>query len=147
MRFDASGLYSAFDRMQENASAKGKDLATVQANDFLSEMKKDGRAIAPTPETLKGVAEKLGWRLRRKKGVSPEKELQRRIRARGTFARFWKIWKTDSEKFRIRIWLIDDGADSAKVDAQKGVSEKAVNASGGRFKSRLNKLADAVTKF
>lgn len=147
MRFDPSGLYAAMDRMRENAAAKGKTLGEVQSQDFLNEIRKKGRAIAPTPELLVSTAKKIGWRLKRKPGVSPGQELQRRIRARGTFARGWKLWKTESEKFRIRIWLIDTAGESAKVDAQKGVSDAAEKASGGRFKTRLNKLADQVTKF
>ena len=147
MRFDPSGLYGAFDKMRENASKQGKTLADVQTRDFLNEVRKDGRAIAPTPELLKETARKLGWRLKRKPGVSPGRELQRRIRARGTFARGWKLWKVESQKFLIRIWLRDDANDSAKVDAMKGVSEKAVNSTGSKFKRRLDKLADSVTKF
>jgi len=145
MRFDPSGLYSAFDRMRENAAARGKDLATIQAKDFLNETKKAGREIAPTPQELVDVAKKSGWRLKRKPGTTPGQELQRRIRAIGTFARGWKIARVDNQKFRIRIWLEDLANQSGMVDDKRGVSRKAQKASGGRFKTRLDKLATSIT--
>ena len=145
MKFDPSGMYSAFDRMREQASSQGKNLATVQGNDFLNEAKKQGRLIAPTPETLVDTAKKLKGRLKRKPGVSVGKELARRIRARGVFAKGWVISHITSEKFRIRIWIKNESTNSDEVDTKKGVSDKAEKASGGRFKSRLNKLADSVT--
>lgn len=120
-------------------------MATVQGNDFLNEAKKQGREIAPTVETLNAVTQKLKGRLKRKKGVTPAKELSRRIRARGTFARGWFISSVTSEKFRIRIWLTNKSAESGKVDAEKKVAEKAEKITGRRFKTRLNKLADSVT--
>lgn len=146
MKFDPTGLYAAFDKMRDNAAAKGKDLADVQSRDFLITVKQEGRKIAPTPQELYDTAERLKWRLKRKPGVSPQKELKRRIRARGTFARGWQILKIESQKFRIRIWLIDKSAESEKVDQQHKVSDTAEKKSGGRFKARLNKLADAITR-
>lgn len=146
MRFDPSGMYSAFDRMREAAASRGKNLADTQAQDFLRTIKQEGWKIAPKPQELYDTAQKVGWRLKRKPGVSPAKELQRRIRARGTFARGWQIVKVTSEKWRIRIWLMDKAAESDKVDTRHGVSDKAEKKSGGRFKTRLNKLAESVTK-
>jgi len=146
MRFDPSGLYAAFDKMRDHAASQGKTLADAQGKDFLNEAKKQGRIIAPTPETLVEKAKSLKWRLRRKKGVTPGKELSRRIRARGTFARGWFISSITSEKFRIRIWITNKSADSEKVDTQKKVSDKAEKASGGRFKTRLDRLANSVTR-
>jgi hypothetical protein len=146
MKFDPSGLYGAFDRMRDQAASQGKSLATVQGNDFLKEAKTQGRLIAPTPEKITAKAKQLKGRLKRKPGVTPAKELSRRIRARGTFAKGWFISKVDSEKFKIRIWITNKSAESAKVDAQKKVSDKAEKITEKRFKSRLEKLAESVTK-
>ena len=132
--------------MRDDAASKGKDLADIQGKDFLNEAKKQGRIIAPTAETLTAKAKQLKGRLKRKPGVSPAKELARRIRAKGTFGRGWFISGITSEKFRIRIWIKNKSADSEKVDQQKKVSDKAEKASGGRFKTRLNRLAESVTR-
>lgn len=146
MRFDPSGLYSAFDRMRESAARQGKNLADVQANDFLIEEKKQGRIIAPTAEELVNKAQELKWRLKRKPGVSPGKELSRRIRAKGTFARGWFISKVESQKFRIRIYLTNKSANSDVVDSKFRASDKAEKITGKRFKTRLDRLAETVTK-
>jgi hypothetical protein len=132
--------------MRDQAASQGKTMATVQGNDFLNEAKKQGREIAPTPEKLVATAKKLKWRLKRKPGVKPGKELSRRIRARGTFAKGWFISSVTSEKFRIRIHLTNKSSESGKVDAEKKVSDKAEKITGRRFKTRLEKLADSVTR-
>lgn len=144
MRFDPSGLTQAMDRMNDNAAKQGKTLAEQMSAIFLSDIKKEGREIAPTPEHLVETAKKLKWRLKRKPGVSPGKELARRIRARGTFARGWKFWKTESSRYNIRIWLIDTAASSGLVNDQKGVSKRAEKTTGTKFKTRLNALADKI---
>jgi len=131
--------------MRDQAASKGKTMADVQGKDFLNEAKKQGRIIAPTPETITATAKRLKGRIKRKPGISPGKELARRIRARGTFARGWFISNITSEKFKIRIWITNKSAESEKVDQIKKVSDKAEKATGGRFKSRLNKLADSLT--
>lgn len=146
MRFDPSGLNRAFDRMRDQAASQGKSMATVQGKDFLNEAKRQGRLIAPTPETITAKARQLRGRLIRKPGVTPAKELARRIRARGTFAKGWFISNVTSERFRIRIWIKNKSAESAKVDQQKQVSEKAEKATGGRFKTRLDNLARTLTR-
>tara|TARA_R110000868_G_scaffold59271_1_gene181954 strand:- start:4944 stop:5369 length:426 start_codon:yes stop_codon:yes gene_type:complete len=138
-------MFQAFDKIRDAAASQGKDLAKVQGDDFLNEAKKQGRIIAPTAQELTDKAVKLKFRLKRKPGVSPAKELARRIRAKGTFARGWFISKVTSEKFKIRIWITNKSAESEKVDNQKKVSDKAEKASGGRFKGRLEKLANSVT--
>lgn len=132
--------------MREQAASKGEDLANVQGVDFLNEAKKQGRLIAPTPETLNEVAKRLKGRLKRKPGVTPQKELARRVRARGVFARGWYLSNVTSEKFKIRIWITNKSRNSDEVDSEKKVSDKAEKASGGRFKSRLDKLASTLTR-
>jgi hypothetical protein len=144
MDFDMSGMNKAFDRMRENASRQGKDLAKVQADDFLKSLRMEGKAIAPTPDRIFTDVKNAGFKIYRKPGKSVQQEIQRRIRARGTFGRAWQIVKITSEKFAIRVWMINKSGESAKVDAKKGVSDKAEKISGNRFKSRLNRLADSI---
>ena len=145
MNFDPSGLEQAFKRMQDTAVGKGKTMAQEQAGYFVRELKKQGNIIAPTAEKLKNIAQEIGWKLKRKAGVSPAKELQRRIRARRTFARGWRITDVTSKNFSIRIWFENKSAQSGKVDDKKQISEKAGNTIKGRFKSRLDKLANQIT--
>ena len=132
--------------MRDQAASKGKTMATEQGNDFLKEAKKQGREIAPTPEKIVAKARQLKGRLKRKPGVTTAKEISRRIRASGTFAKGWFISSITSEKFRIRIWITNKSAESGKVDSDKKVSDKAEKITGKRFKSRLDKLAQSVTK-
>jgi PAB1-binding protein PBP1 len=145
MRFDPSGLHQAFDRMQDASKKRGKTMADQQAQFFLRELRKQGRLIAPTVETLVDVAAQLGNRLKRKKGKTVEQELKRRIRARRTFSRSWKITKIESERFRIRIWMMNFSNESGKVDDKKKTAEKAEKVVGSKFKDRLNKLTDSIT--
>ena len=144
MIFDTSGLERAFKRMEDGAKKSGKTLAEKQGAVFLGTLKKESWKIAPSRETLTAVAERLKGRLKRKKGVTPAKELARRIRARGTFARGWAITKIESSGFRIRIWMEDSSADSAKVDSLKGVSNKSAEITGKSYKERLDKYASQV---
>jgi hypothetical protein len=141
MRFDPSGLYAGFDRLREAAAAKGKDLADVQAADFIKEERDQGRKIAPTADELTSKAISLKWHLKRKPGVTPAKELARRIRARGTFGKGWRIQKITSEKFRIRIWLVNTSGESEKVDEAHKTSDRAEKITGKRFRDRLEKMA------
>lgn len=145
MHFDPSGLYSAFDKMRDNAASQGKTLGEQMGGIFLKDIKSEGWKEAPTPEELNAVAMRLKGRLKRKRGVTPMKELQRRIRARGTFARNWKIEKIQSEKYIMRIWLRDSAASSGKVDSEKGVSNRAEKITGRAFKTKLDAMADKLT--
>ena len=131
--------------MRESAASKGKDLANVQGQDFLRTVKREAWKAAPTKQELVETAQALKWRLKRKKGVTPAKELARRMRARGTFARGWQIVKITSEKYRTRIWLMDKSAESGKVDEAHKTSDRAEKQTGTRFKQRLDKLAQSVT--
>ena len=145
MRFDPSGLNQALDRMRDNAQSQGRDLVDVLAQGFLKDIKVEGRAIAPTADELTQTAKKLNWRLKRKPGVTPAKELARRIRARGTFARGWKRWKEETYRGGFRIWLIDTANESEKVDQEKKVSDKAEKITGRKFKSKLDAMASKIT--
>jgi len=132
--------------MSAMAEARGKDLAFVMAGKFLRNMRTEGRVIAPTAEELTAVAERLRGRLKRKKGVTPERELKRRIQAKGVFSRKWQVARKESQKYRIRIWLIDQAANSQKVDSEFKVSEKAARKTGTEFKQRLDMMADQITR-
>ena len=144
MNFDFSGMTQAMDKMQKNAEIQGKTLAEKMSIEFLKDMKSESWKIAPTAETISAKARELKFRIKRKKGVTPARELARRIRARGTFAKSWKIWKTESQKYSIRIWLIDMATASEKVDNDKKVSVKAEKITGKKYKDRLDKMATSI---
>ena len=146
MRFDMSGMSQAFDKMGENAANQGKTLAEVLAAGFLKDMKEQAQMVAPTPQELTTTAKQLGWRIKRKPGMTPAKELARRIRAIGTFARGWKILKTESKNLKVIIYLIDTASQSGKVDSEKKVSEKAEKITGAKFKTKLGAMADRIMR-
>ena len=139
-----SGMNRAFDRMRENAERQGKDLAQVQAKDFLGVLKREGRAIAPTADRIVSDVRQANFKIKRKAGTTVSQEIKRRIRAIGTFGRSWMIEKVTSQRFVIRIWMINKSNESLKVNNKKGVSDRAEKLSGNRFKSRLSRMADSI---
>jgi len=145
IRFDPSGLKGAFDRMAKTAQTKGRDIATDQAKVFLAVTKTESWEEAPTVKELVAVAKKVGWRLKRKPGVTPAKELERRIRARGTFARKWHITNAETSGFKIRIWLKNDANYSKTVDDQRHVADRAAKKTQGKFTQKLKRLAGLAT--
>jgi hypothetical protein len=145
MRFDPSGLTQAFDRMQKAAKDKGKNLATDQGNFFLRTTRKLGYIVAPSKDDLFAVFRKLGNKIKRKKGVTPMKELMRRIRARGTFARGWKIEKVESSGTRIRIYIGNAVKYAGIVENKERVASRSADIVGAGYKAKLQKLAKQVT--
>jgi hypothetical protein len=145
IKFDPSGLERAFERMEQTAQAKGKVLATQQGNFFLSVTKRLSRAVAPTPQELFALAQQLKWRLKRKPGVSPQKELKRRIRARGIFARGWKVTKVEQAKYRIRIWIANAVSYAGIVEDKHHTTDKAGKVVGPKFQEKLDLYAKDVT--
>ena len=141
-----SGLTSAFDRMAAQARAKGTTLANQEGQSFLSTEKKIGVSIAPSVDELNAIAVKLGWRLKRAKGVTPQAELQRRIRARKTFARGWAVEKIENSGTTIRIWLFNHSAESDKVDKVHKATDRAGDIVGKKFSADLDKLASSLTR-
>ena len=145
MRFDPSGLTQAFDRMQKAAKDKGKDLAKDQGNFFLRTTRKLGYIVAPSKDDLFAVFRKLGNKIKRKKGVTPLKEVMRRIRARGTFARGWKIERVESSGTRIRIYIGNAVKYAGIVESKERVASRSADIVGAGYKAKLQKLAKQVT--
>ena len=131
--------------MRTTAKRRGRDLAEDQGNFFVRMARSFGWKVAPSKEELIDVAGSLGNRLRRKAGVTPAKELARRIRARGTFARGWFVSNVTSSGNVIRIWITNRVTYSGVVDNRTNVASKAANVVGGKFKSKLDKLANQCT--
>jgi hypothetical protein len=148
MRFDPSGLNRAFDRMEKSAQAKGKTMVQVQGGIFLGILKKMERAVAPTKDEIYQVYQKLNWRLKRKKGVTPFQEMLRRQRQCGNLARQWVIDPSKSSSqtgHKIRIWLLDKAHYSGVVEARNGTSKQAATVAGSSWKSKLETYAKQVT--
>ena len=145
MKFDPSGMNQAFDKMRKQAQVKGKDFAEEQGGFFLAMARKFGWQAAPTRQQLLDKAISLKWRLRRKPGVTAKKELARRQRARGTFAKGWVITKITQSAYVIRVWIGNAVSYAGIVDEKKKTAEKAATVVGGKFKERLNRLAKAIT--
>jgi hypothetical protein len=146
MRFDPSGLDRAFDVMSKRAKKGTKTLATKQGWFFVRMARKISFANAPDPMTILGLEQKLGGRLRRKKGVTVPQEIGRRILMIGTLARNWRFWKSESGPGWIRLWIIDNVKYSKVVDDRQHLAEQAAKVVRGSFKKGLNKLAAQITK-
>lgn len=145
MQFDDSGLRKALDIMSKKASEKGKPLAVKQAYFFVNLARKISRQNAPDPIEILDVGLKLKGRLKRKPGVTVLQEIGRRISKIGTLAKGWRIWKTESDRFRIRIWIIDLVGYSKVVDDRQKLSHQAAEIVGKSFKRALDKLAVKIT--
>jgi hypothetical protein len=147
MRFDPSGFDSAFDRMEETAKRGGRTVAEQQGQFFIKIAKAQGWLIAPSTQTIIEKVKSLKGRIRHyKKGSTVKQELDRRIRARGTFARKWVTTKIESVGFSIRIWVMNKSAFSEIVDKQKHVFDKSAEMAKSGYKAKLDKLADQTTK-
>lgn len=144
MNFDPSGLNRAMDRMQESAEKRGRDFAQDQGTFFLRLTQKIAWTLAPTKDLLQGLLLTYGGRLKRKPGVTPAKEIARRKRARGTFARRWYISKIEKSKYRIRIW-ISNTVTYADTPRLAEVVKKSAQVVGQRFQKRLIGLAQKIT--
>ena len=132
--------------MEESAKREGKTMTEKQGEFFIKIAKAQGWLIAPSPETIINKVKSLKGRIRHyKKGSTVQQELQRRIRARGTFARKWVTTKIESVGFSIRIWVMNKSAFSEVVDNEKHVFDKSASIAQRGFKDRLGKLADKIT--
>ncbi len=145
MLFDASGMERAFKRMEEGAQRGGKTLAVKEGNFFVRMARKISRENAPDPMEILDVGLKLQGRLRRKPGVTIMAEIGRRISKIGLLSRGWRLWKVESERFRIRVWIIDRVSYSKVVDDKQGLSKQAAAIVGKTFQKGLEKLAKKVT--
>jgi len=145
MRFDPSGLSQAFDRMRKEADKKGKSLMEQQGKFFLNTVKALAKPLEPTPDEIYRSAKARGFKIRRKKGYSVKKELQRRIRAIGTFRRGWKPARIEQSRNWIRVLIGNIVGYSGEVENKWKTGDKGADVVGGRFKQRLHKLAKQVT--
>lgn len=145
MRFDPSGLDRAMDKMKERAEKTGKTLAKKQGNFFVRMARKISLANAPDPVEILDLGLRLGGRLKRKQGVTVLAEIGRRISKIGTLARGWRYWKTEEERSRIRIWIIDNVGYSKVVDDRQGLAKQAEAVVSRSFQKGLTKLAKKIT--
>jgi hypothetical protein len=145
LKFDPSGMFRAFDKMSQTANEKGKDLAKDQGKFFLGMTRKISWQEAPSKELFDQLLSRLGGRLKRKPGVRPAKEIQRRKRMRGMFARRWAIHKVENSGYRIRVWIGNPVSYADKAEAKHEPAVQAANIVGRAFNRRLNRLAQQVT--
>jgi hypothetical protein len=148
MKFDPSGLQKAFDVMSERANSRGTNLARSKGKFFVSMAKKIGWDSAPSVAELQAVRERLGWRMIRRGGTkTPDAELARRIKKRGTFAKGWAFMRYDVSTvgYKIRIWIRNRVGYSKLIDDRDHTAEKAANFVRGTFQRDLKRLAASLT--
>lgn len=146
-------LGAALDKMREDALKQGKDFAKKESNFFLRVMRKISWESAPSRQTLYSVYNRLAgegklWSMIRRGGTkTPEAELERRLRARGTFARRWFVASiTQPSKWRIRILLVDKATYSSQIAERDGTVEKAKTKTLQNWKSKLDRVASSITR-
>jgi len=145
MLFNDSQLKAGLKRMEEVAKTKGKSAAQQQAGALLGIVKALGKKDGPTKPELLEKAIELKWRLKRKKGKSPAKELKRRQRQSGLYGRQWKLTKYEQVGWKIRIWVENKATYSDKINKKKKTFERAAKKTDGKFRDRLQTLAKQVT--
>ncbi len=139
-------LGAALNKLRDDAHKEGKQLAKVEANVFLRIMKRVSWKSAPTRETINAVYLRLGWRMKRRKGTkTPEAERDRRLRARGTFARAWFVVSVSDLGSRIRILLKDKANYSEGIAERDGTVEKAQQTTLRGWGSKLDRIARKIT--
>lgn len=145
-------LGTALDKMREDAARQGKDFAKKESGFFLRTMRKISWDSAPDRSTIYGVYNRLAgqgrlWSMIRRGGTkTPEAELLRRLKARGTFARRWFVASiTQPNKWRIRILLVDKATYSSQIADRDGTIEKAKAKTLQNWKGKLDKVAKSLT--
>jgi hypothetical protein len=142
IRANLDPLGEALQKLKADAHKEGRTLAKVESNVFLRIMKRFSWESAPTRETIKSVYERLGWRMRRRRGTkTPEAERDRRLRARGTFARAWFVVSVTEVGSRIRILLKDKADYSSQIAERDGTIEKAQQRTLRGWGDKLNRVA------
>jgi hypothetical protein len=146
MKIDTKQLRVALDRMDKAAKEKGKVLSKDQGTFFLRMTQKLSWKVAPTKAYLDSLKDILGGRIKRKPGVSVDKEIARRKRARGTFARDWRLSRVEVIKNGFRIWIRNTISYAGVVNEQHQVASNAATIVGNSFGRKLRRYAGEVTK-
>jgi hypothetical protein len=105
-----------------------------------------------------GLVAKYGWKLKRKtlkgqkrywKGAGDAPlwlEVERRIRARGTFARAWRFRNfEDAGGSRIRIWIQNTVTYAKEINDRDNTAPKAAVYIAKRFQRDLSRLATKLS--
>lgn len=155
MRFDPSGLNRAFDTMLVRGNGRGKTLAFKMANFFVRITRKISREDStPTVAELQALQTRkvLFVGVGKNKHLSDnrqamDKEIARRIKRIGTFARGWsrQFAQTEISARRIRIWIRNRVGYSKLIDDRDSDSDKAAQFIRGAFQRDLEKLAKGLT--
>ena len=142
LRANLDPLGEALQKLRRDAVKEGRNFAKQESNVFLRIMKRVSWQSAPTRETIQSVYERLGWRMKRRRGTkTPEQERDRRLRARGTFARAWFVIKVTDYGMRIRILLKDKAKYSTEIAERDGTIEKAQQRTLRGWRNKLNRVA------
>lgn len=155
MKFDPSGLQRAFDTMERRANERGKTLAFKEANFFVRITRKISREDStPSVAELQALAARktlfVGTGANKHLSSDPAaiaKEVARRIKRRGTFARGWSRLFADTSivGYRIRIWIRNRVGYSKLIDDRDQDSKKSANFVAKVFQRDLKRLAGGLT--
>ena len=152
IRANLDPLGAAMDKLRDNARKQGKEFGRKEAGFFLRIMKRVSWESAPSRATIQAVYDGLvasgrrWYMVRRGRSRTPEQELARRLRARGTFARRWFIASiTQPSRWRIRILLVDRADYSDRISARDGTIKRAKEKTLRGWKSKLDRMAKRIS--
>ncbi len=146
MRFDYSGMMSALDKMEKASRKESGTMLYEFAGVFEKSLQSESFRVQPDKMDIMIVRTIYGNRIRRKPGVTPQKEIARRIRAIGTFRKGWDTGKLEIvDSWIYRINYMNRASNSAIVDALKGVSGKSKNATRSKFQKSMDGLIKKIT--
>jgi hypothetical protein len=153
MTFDPTGLNKAMDVMRQRAKKDGTGLAWKNARFFVRLSKKIGWDSAPSKDELYGLVGKYGWRLKRKKLTGQKRfwkgagdaplwlEVERRVKARGTYAKAWRFRNFEDYGGRIRIWIHNTVKYAGEINERDNTAPRAANYISKRFQDALQRTA------
>lgn len=143
--------------MQDRARKKGRGLAIENGKFFVRIARKIGWDSAPTKEELMALPAKYGWKLKRKtlrgqkaawRGAGDAPlwlEVERRIKARGTFAKGWRFMRFEASGTRIRIWIQNTVGYADTINERDNTAPKAAVYVAKVFQRKLTSLAKELT--
>lgn len=128
--------------MRSDAQQQGKQFGRQQSTIFLRIMRRISWESAPSRAELDAVYHRFGWRMIRRQGTrTPEQELARRKRVRGTFARRWFVASVSDLGSRIRILLVDRANYSEEIARRDNTVARAQQRTLRGWGDKLNRIA------
>jgi len=138
MRFNATAISKAFDKIQKEARREGVLVMRQAGRQFVMRSRRESKDSVMSRDAITEVRNRLDWgMIFRGNSQNPDQELARRLRARYTFSKGWRFWLINQEKERIQIWIQNTVRYSLTIEERDHITISAGNYVGGRFQRKL----------